>query len=81
MFRGGPGRSGGDPGRPGDFRGGPGITKGLRGVLGNTHSHAHTHTLARSKFRAQVVIDVANFAKTENGHETGPQGTDFSLDP
>ena len=21
------------------------------------------------------------FLKTENGHETGPQGTDFSLDP
>ena len=34
-----------------------------------------------NNFRAQVVIDVANFAKTENGHETGPQGTDFSLDP
>ena len=34
-----------------------------------------------SNFRAQVVIDVANFAKTENGHETGPQGTDSSLDP
>ena len=34
-----------------------------------------------SNFRAQVVIDVANFAKTESGHETGPQGTDFSLDP
>ena len=32
-------------------------------------------------FRAQVVIDVANFAKTENGHETGPQGTDSSFDP
>ena len=37
--------------------------------------------LAPNDFRAQVVIDVANFAKTENGHETGPQGTDFSLDP
>ena len=34
-----------------------------------------------SNFRAQIVIDVANFAKTENGHETGPQGTDSSLDP
>ena len=34
-----------------------------------------------SNFRSQVVIDVANFAKTENGHETGPQGPDLSLDP
>ena len=34
-----------------------------------------------NNFRAQVVIDVGNFAKTENGHEMGPQGTDSSLDP
>ena len=33
------------------------------------------------KFRAQVAIDVANFAETENGHKPGPQGTDPSLDP
>ena len=37
--------------------------------------------LKPSNFRAQFVIDVANFATTENGHETGPQGTDFSIDP
>ena len=37
--------------------------------------------ITTSNFRAQVVIDVANFAKTENGNETGPQGTDSGLDP
>ena len=37
--------------------------------------------LSANNFRAQVVIDAANFAKTENGHETGPQGTDSGLDP
>ena len=36
---------------------------------------------APCNFRAQIVIDVAKFAKTENGHETGPQDTDSSLDP
>ena len=37
--------------------------------------------LKPSNFRAQFVIDVANFAKTENGDETGPQGPGLSLDP
>ena len=53
----------------------------------NSPNKSKKYSIARggpastSNFRAQVVIDVANFAKTENGHETGPQGTDFSLDP
>ena len=54
--------------------------------VGLLHRRGEVHVFAQSavlvsNFRAQIVIDVANFAKTENGHETGPQGTDSSLDP